>query len=127
MQNIYAGRMAKTNLFVVTVFQGRLIPRPTKSLRRITPQNPAPEYPTVGGHSSLGASGHIRVSPVLHDPAVVDGFVSGLHEIIQWLTGYSKEEIDRSIEENLTFEQFFASANLNKNATLIKGIFAVMI
>jgi len=58
---------------------------------------------------------------VLHDPAVVDGFVSGLHEIIQWLTGYSKEEIDRSIEENLTFEQFFASANLNKNATLIKG------
>ena len=42
--------------------------------------------------------------------------------VIQWLTGYSKQELDKSIEDKVTFEQFFARApQINPKAKLIKG------
>lgn len=44
-----------------------------------------------------------------------------LHEVIQWLTGYTDKDIDNAIREKLNFRAFFANADLNPNAGLIKG------
>jgi hypothetical protein len=44
-------------------------------------------------------------------------------EIIEWLTGYSKEEIDGQVEEQADFESFFGRApKLNSARKLITGV-----
>ena len=48
--------------------------------------------------------------------------VSELNEVIEWLTGYDAAEVEKLIAEKVTFEQFFGSAKLNPNASLIKGV-----
>ncbi|MEO1052630.1 MAG: DUF2200 domain-containing protein [Bacteroidota bacterium] len=45
-----------------------------------------------------------------------------LHEVIKWLTGFDKNDLDKLIEEKATFETFFKKADLNPNAELIKGV-----
>ena len=45
-----------------------------------------------------------------------------LIEIIEWLTGFSKNDIDNLIEEKASFQTLFSRANLNPNAKLIKGV-----
>jgi len=45
-----------------------------------------------------------------------------LHQVIQWLTGYNEKNLKKHIKEKVTFEQFFAHANLNPNARLITGV-----
>lgn len=44
-----------------------------------------------------------------------------LDQVIQWLTGYDKAQIQKACDDGLTFEQFFAAATLNPNAHLITG------
>lgn len=48
--------------------------------------------------------------------------VAELHEVIEWLTGFNENEIQKFIHEKVTFEQFFNHAKLNKNAHLITGV-----
>lgn len=43
-------------------------------------------------------------------------------EVICWLTGYSRAELQRQIELGNDLETFFAQAKLNPNASLIKGV-----
>lgn len=44
-------------------------------------------------------------------------------EIITWLTGYSREELEAQIEKEVTFETFFAEApQMNDSRSLIKGV-----
>lgn len=44
-------------------------------------------------------------------------------EIITWLTGYSQEELEAQIENEVTFESFFAEApQMNVSRSLIKGV-----
>ncbi|ALB45242.1 MULTISPECIES: DUF2200 domain-containing protein [Clostridium] len=44
-------------------------------------------------------------------------------EIILWLTGYSKEELEAELEKQADFETFFAEApKMNPLRTLIKGV-----
>ncbi|GFP75530.1 DUF2200 domain-containing protein [Clostridium fungisolvens] len=44
-------------------------------------------------------------------------------EIIRWLTGYSREELEVEMEKQTDFETFFAEApQLNPLRTLIKGV-----
>ncbi|UYG05444.1 DUF2200 domain-containing protein [Halomonas sp. LR3S48] len=44
-------------------------------------------------------------------------------QVICWLTGYSREELQYQIEMESDFEAFFAKApRLNPNASLIKGV-----
>lgn len=44
-------------------------------------------------------------------------------EIICWLTGYSKEELEAQIKKQTDFETFFAEApKLNPSRALIKGV-----
>jgi hypothetical protein len=45
-----------------------------------------------------------------------------LHQVIEWLTGYSESVLERLITEKVTFEQFFRKATLNPNARLITGV-----
>lgn len=44
-------------------------------------------------------------------------------EIITWLTGYRQEELEAQIENEVTFEAFFAEApQMNDSRSLIKGV-----
>ncbi|REG91398.1 hypothetical protein C8N25_10412 [Algoriphagus antarcticus] len=44
-----------------------------------------------------------------------------LHQVIEWLTGYSEKEIEEQITEKSSFAQFFQEAKLNPNTHLITG------
>ncbi len=48
--------------------------------------------------------------------------VEELHRVITWLTGFDDAKIQELIEEKITFEAFFAEANLHPNASLITGM-----
>ena len=45
-----------------------------------------------------------------------------LYEVIEWLTGFDRDQLQSYIEEKVTFKTFFQNANLNPNAQLIKGV-----
>ncbi len=45
-----------------------------------------------------------------------------LHQVIEWLTGFSESVLQKHINDKLTFEQLFQHANLNPNAHLITGV-----
>lgn len=45
-----------------------------------------------------------------------------LGQVMEWLTGYTADELQKLIEEKATFEQFFQHAKLNENAHLITGV-----
>lgn len=47
--------------------------------------------------------------------------VPELHEVILWLTGYTEEQLQSFISDTSTFEEFFATAKVNENASLIMG------
>ena len=43
-------------------------------------------------------------------------------EIIRWLTGYDDKALKKIIDNKTNFEDFFAQAKLNPNATKITGV-----
>jgi hypothetical protein len=45
-----------------------------------------------------------------------------LDEVICWLTGFDQFELDAHLKDDATFEEFFADARLNPNASLITGV-----
>jgi hypothetical protein len=45
-----------------------------------------------------------------------------LHQVIEWLTGFDENKIQKLVDEKVTFEEFFHQADLNPNAYLIKGV-----
>ena len=45
-----------------------------------------------------------------------------LHEVITWLTGFDDAQIQKQIDDQVTFEEFFDRATLNPNAHLITGV-----
>ena len=45
-----------------------------------------------------------------------------LDEVIEWLTGFDESALNEHLAAGTTFENFFADASLNPNATLIKGL-----
>jgi len=48
--------------------------------------------------------------------------VEELHEVIEWLTGFDKKNLQKFLDGKVTFETFFQMAELNPNAHLIKGV-----
>ena len=42
-------------------------------------------------------------------------------EVIEWLTGFDDAELREHLDAGTTFEDFFADAHLNPNASLITG------
>ena len=47
--------------------------------------------------------------------------VAELDEVITWLTGYDDAQLRKHLQDETTFEDFFAQASLNPNASLITG------
>jgi len=47
--------------------------------------------------------------------------VEELHQVICWLTGFEASDLQRLIEAEVTFAEFFDEATLNPNAKLITG------
>ncbi len=45
-----------------------------------------------------------------------------LHQVIQWLTGYSEKELQKHIDNDVSYEEFFRKAKLNPNVHLITGV-----
>lgn len=45
-----------------------------------------------------------------------------LFQVIQWLTGFDESELQKLIDEKVTFETFFEKATLNPNAEKITGL-----
>lgn len=45
-----------------------------------------------------------------------------LHQVIEWLTGFDEAALSHHLDAGTTFEDFFADAELNPNASLIKGV-----
>ncbi len=45
-----------------------------------------------------------------------------LHQVIEWLTGFDSDDLEKLKEEKVTFKTFFERAELNPNAELIKGV-----
>jgi hypothetical protein len=45
-----------------------------------------------------------------------------LDQVIRWLTGFDEAALSRHLAEDTTFEDFFADARLNPNATQITGV-----
>lgn len=47
--------------------------------------------------------------------------VDELHRVIGWLTGFEPRDLQRLIDREVTFEQFFSEATLHPNADRITG------
>ena len=45
-----------------------------------------------------------------------------LNQVIEWLTGFDEAELKHHLEAETSFEDFFAEADLNPNASLITGV-----
>jgi len=42
--------------------------------------------------------------------------------VIRWLTGFDQAELQQHLDDETTFEDFFAAARLNPHADLIRGV-----
>lgn len=45
-----------------------------------------------------------------------------LHQVIEWLTGFDDDKIQKLIDEKVSFKSFFQEAKLHPNAKLITGV-----
>ncbi len=45
-----------------------------------------------------------------------------LDQVIRWLTGFDESELRHHLVDGTTFDDFFADARLNPNASLITGV-----
>ncbi len=48
--------------------------------------------------------------------------IEELHQVIHWLTGFDDGKLKELIDQKVTFETFFETANLHPNAHLITGL-----
>lgn len=45
-----------------------------------------------------------------------------LHQVIEWLTGFDENKLQKMIDGKATFQTFFEQAKLNSNVHLITGV-----
>lgn len=45
-----------------------------------------------------------------------------LHQVIEWLTGYDEQKLDKLIADEATFKEFYEGATMNANVDMIKGV-----
>lgn len=45
-----------------------------------------------------------------------------LREVIEWLTGYNSDTIEKMLSSDITFGTFYGEAKIHPNAKLIKGV-----
>jgi hypothetical protein len=80
------------------------------------------EVTTLAGVSRIFATSVASVYPHYVTKVEKKGRTQAeLDEVISWLTGYDAGELGNHLADGTTFEDFFATARLNPNATLITG------
>lgn len=45
-----------------------------------------------------------------------------LNQVIEWLTGFNENKLNKLIKDNINFNSFFNQASINPNAKLITGM-----
>ncbi len=45
-----------------------------------------------------------------------------LHQVIEWLTGYNGKQLQKLVDDKVTFEKFFDGATIHPHAHLITGL-----
>ena len=79
--------------------------------------------PTAEQNKRIAAMAFSSVYPHYVDKVVKKGrTVQELHQVIEWLTGFDEKTLHKLIDQKVNFETFFAKADLNPNAVLIKGV-----
>ncbi|HNQ28158.1 MAG TPA: DUF2200 domain-containing protein [Aquaticitalea sp.] len=48
--------------------------------------------------------------------------VEELHQVIEWLTGFDENKLQKHLDNKTTFEDFFNHAKINPNASKITGV-----
>lgn len=49
-----------------------------------------------------------------------------LLQVIEWLTGFDKKQLNEMIDEKATFKTFFENANLTQMHTLLQALFVAI-
>ena len=44
------------------------------------------------------------------------------HQVLEWFTGYDEKQIQKLIDDKVTFRTFFENAKIHPNAHMIKGV-----
>lgn len=72
--------------------------------------------------SKIASISFARVYPLYLDKIERKGRTrEELNYIIEWLTGFDRVTLEKLIEQEVTFEEFFGLATINPNAGLITG------
>jgi hypothetical protein len=79
----------------------------------------------MGGHSNarIFAMPVASVYPFYIEKVEKKGRTTDeLEEVVEWLTGFDDAALQHHLDERTSFEEFFADATLNPNASLITGV-----
>lgn len=81
------------------------------------------KIPSEEHHRKIAEMKVYSVYPHYVDKVVKKGRTEEeLLQVIEWLTGYSKADLQKHLNQKSSFEQFFAEAKLNPHAEEIKGV-----
>lgn len=81
------------------------------------------KIPSEEHHRKIAEMKVYSVYPHYVDKVVKKGRTEEeLLQVIEWLTGYSKADLQKHLNQKSSFEQFFAGAKLNPHAEEIKGV-----
>ena len=64
----------------------------------------------------------IKVPHYVKKVETKDRTINELNQVIEWLTGFDENALQKLIDEKVSFQTFFERAKLNENAHLIKGV-----
>ncbi len=97
------------------------------AVHRARPLTPAAPRGYAGGVHRIYTLSFASVYPLYVEKVEKKGRTrEELDEVIKWLTGFDEAELQRHLDERTTFEDFFADADLNPNASLITGVICGM-
>lgn len=81
------------------------------------------KIPSEEHHRKIAEMKVYSVYPHYLDKVVKKGRTEEeLLQVIEWLTGYTKSNLQKHLEQKSSFEQFFREAKLNPHAEEIKGV-----
>ena len=79
--------------------------------------------PPVSQHERIAKMTFAAVYPLYVQKVEKKGRTEAeLQKVLTWLTGLTKAQLAKHIAKQSTFEELFAAAKLNPNASLIKGV-----
>ena len=80
-------------------------------------------FTTLGEVSRIFTTSFSSVYPLYVTRVQKEGRTTAeLDEVIRWLTGFDQAALDDHLAAGTTFEELFAEAQLNPNASMITGV-----